>query len=89
MGLFKKNIYELICKNAKSGKDAWEMLQEYIGDMVYSKIENTPYENNFETIFDNVFYFADNGSINARNSKEIDEIINKLIQDELKKLEVI
>lgn len=89
MSLFKKNIYELVCKDAKSGKEAWEMLQEYIGDIVYSKIENTPYENDFETIFDNVFALADNGSINARNIKEIDEIINNIIQKEILKVKVI
>ncbi len=89
MGLFKKNIYELVCKNATSGKDAWVMMQEYIGDIVYSKIENTPYEDYFETIFDNVFNLVDNGKFNARNIKGINEIIDKLIQDELIKIEVV
>lgn len=65
------------------------MMQEYIGDIVYSKIENTPYEDYFETIFDNVFNLVDNGKFNARNIKGINEIIDKLIQDELIKIEVV
>ena len=81
MGLFKKNIYELVCKNATSGKDAWVMMQEYIGDIVYSKIENTPYENEFDTICDNIL--DECFKICGYELEEINNEINKLIDREI------
>lgn len=83
MSLFKKSIYELVCKGAKSGKEAWEMLQEYVNDMVYKKLENTPYEDDYYIIVENIF--ADCESITAKSIKEVDSIINTLIEIELSK----
>lgn len=87
MSLLKKSIYDLVCKGAKSGKEAWEMLQEYISDMVYMKVENTPYEDDYYIIVDNIFHNSEN--IKARNLKEVDEIIDTLIENELSKNAVI
>jgi len=87
MSLFKKSIYELVCKDAKSGKEAWVMLQEYIGEIVYTKVENTPYEDEYYVIVDNIFSDCEN--IKAKSIKEVDKIINTLIENELSKIEVI
>jgi len=87
MSLLRKNIYELVCKNAESGKEAWVMLQEYIAEMVYTKVENTPYEEQYYDIADNVFF--DSEKIKARSIKEVDTKVNALIENELNKIKVI
>ena len=81
MSLLKKNIYEIVCKDAKGGKEAWEMLQEYVYGTVYEKLENTSYEDDYCEIADNIF--TDCEKIKARNIKEVDEFINNLIEKEL------
>ena len=84
--MFKKSIYEIVCKNAKSGKEAYTMLQEYVSGVIYDKIF-TPDSDDFdlcENIFRNIF--ADCEKIKVRNIKEVDNAINELINKEIENM---
>ena len=84
--MFKKSIYDIVCKEAKNGKEAYTMLQEYVSGVIYDKLF-TPDSDDFdlcENIFDNIF--ADCEKIKVRNIKEVDSAIKELIDKEIEKL---
>ena len=46
----KCSIEAFVNGNAKSGQESFEMAQEHIEELTTKTIENTPYENEFDTI---------------------------------------
>ena len=84
--MFKKSIYEIVCKNAQSGKEAYTMLQEYVSQVIIDRLF-TPDSDDFdlcENIYNNIF--ADCEKIKVRNIKEVDSAINELINKEIENM---
>ena len=83
--LVKKSVYKILCNGAKSGKEAYTMLQEYVMENILNKTENMINVNE-DVIFDNVFYTFE--KIKVRNEKQANIMLNKLIDEELSSLNI-
>lgn len=84
--MFKKSIYDIICKDAKSGKEAYTMLQDYVSSIIFDRFI-TPNSEDYdfcENLFNNIF--ADCEKIKVRNIKEVDSAINELINKEIENM---
>lgn len=77
----KCSIEAFVNGNAKSGQESFEMAQEHIEELITKKIENTPYENEFDTICDNIL--DECFKICGYELEEINNEINKLIDREI------
>lgn len=87
--LVKKSVYKILCKGAKSGKEAYTMLQEYVMENILNKTENMLEIDEdviYDVVFDNVFSTFEKSKV--RNEKEADLMLNKLIDEELSSLNV-
>ena len=82
--LVKKSVYKILCKGAKSGKEAYTMLQEYVMENILNKTDNMldiDEDDIYDVVFDNVFSIFENSK--AKNEKEADLMLNEIIDEEL------
>ena len=82
--LVKKSVYKILCNGAKSGKEAYTMLQEYVMENILNKTDNMldiDEDDIYDVVFDNVFSIFENSK--ARNEKEADLMFNEIIDEEL------
>lgn len=82
--LVKKSVYKILCKGAKSGKEAYTMLQEYVMENILNKTDNLldiDEDDIYDVVFDNVFSIFENSK--AKNEKEADLMLNEIIDEEL------
>ena len=82
--LVKKSVYKILCKGSKSKDEADTMLQEYVMENIINKTENMldiDEDVIYKVVFDNVISIFEDSK--ARNEKEADLILNKLIDEVL------